>query len=71
MMGRPILFVFVDLQNSDTTIVSDSYHLVEKTLPEIGDQFFNRVIVTYADNTKFNKQRKLLGIKHSRYYRYF
>ncbi len=55
IVSMPILFVFVDLNNADPTIVEQSYYLIDKILPEIGEKFFFKLVVTVADNREFIK----------------
>lgn len=66
LIKQPIVVTFVDLKSSNKKIARESIRVVDKVLPEVAPAFFYGVIIVYADNTLFNKNRKMLGITHNR-----
>jgi hypothetical protein len=50
------------MNSKNKKITKDSIKLVDEVLKEVAPSFFHGLIVTYADNTLYNKHRKLLGI---------
>lgn len=66
MIRQPIVVAFVDLKSQDKKVAKDSIQLIDQILPEVAPAFFHGVIISYADNTLYNRHRKLLGITHNK-----
>jgi hypothetical protein len=66
LIRQPIMVAFVDLHSQDKKVREDSIRLVDDALPEVAPAFFYGLVIAYADNTLYNKHRKLLGVAHQR-----
>ncbi len=66
MVRKPVVIAFVDMNSKDKKVRQDSIRLVDEVLTEVAPAFFHGVVLTYADNTKFYKHRKLLGLTHDK-----
>jgi hypothetical protein len=66
MIRQPIVVAFVDLKSQDKEVARESIKLVDEVLPEVAPAFFHGLIIAYADNTLYNKHRKILGLNHNK-----